>query len=75
VQGTYLIRYSAEAPGFMALTVLQDGEPAIKHYRIQHKYAPPPAYSACLIPPQDLLTLFPLLLRGCHQGWAGLCAG
>jgi hypothetical protein len=36
-EGTYLIRYSAEAPGFMALTVLQDGEPAIKHYRIQHK--------------------------------------
>jgi hypothetical protein len=39
VQGTFLIRYSAEAPGFMAITVLQNGEPAIKHYRIQHKYA------------------------------------
>jgi len=36
-EGTYLIRYSAEAPGFMAVTVLQTGEPPIKHYRIQHK--------------------------------------
>lgn len=37
-QGTFLVRYSAEAPGFMAITVLQSGEPPIKHYRIQHKY-------------------------------------
>jgi serine/threonine protein kinase len=36
-EGTYLIRYSAEAPGFLAITVLQTGECAIKHYRIQHK--------------------------------------
>jgi hypothetical protein len=45
VQGTFLIRYSAEAPGFMAITVLQNGEPAIKHYRIQHKYASAPSFA------------------------------
>jgi serine/threonine protein kinase len=36
--GTYLIRYSNEAPGFMAITVVSpDADPPVRHYRIQHK--------------------------------------